>query len=274
MESFSADLQPLTSDHRVIFYDQRGGGRSGLPEDESRLGATWFVEDLEAVRRHFQLERMNLVAHSFGAVLVARYAQEHPGRVGRIALLGATGPRRAAAAPKPPQEEPSREEAALQAEMREILGTLLQGTAEDPVAACRRYEALGKRLADLAGEPSGWQGSSCEAPPEAVAYYFSRTAQITPRSFGDWDFTGNLGAVSAPVLVISGDRQSAAPEQQREWAAAYPNGRLLVVPGAGKAAVATHPEVVVPALAEFFATRTPATRPARRAPRTGPPAGC
>ena len=223
----------------MIFYDQRGGGRSELPEDDAGLEAVRFVEDLEAVRKHFDLETLNLLAHSFGAVLVARDAQEHPEWVARLALIGATGPRRALAAPRP-REEASPEDRELQHRIRDAVVPLLEGTAEDPAAACRQYEALLEEQALLAGEPQGWQGSSCDAPPEAVAYYFARTAQITPRSFGDWDFTQALDRVSAPVLVVTGDRDSAAPDQQQDWADAYPNGRLLVVPGAGKAAIATH----------------------------------
>ena len=102
------------------------------------------------------------------------------------------------------------------------------------------------------GEPRGWEGSTCDAPPEAVAYYDAKTARRTPRSFGGWDFTVGLEEVSTPVLVVSGDRESAAPEEQEAWAEAYPHGRLLVIPGTGKAAVATHPESVLPALTAFF----------------------
>lgn len=252
MQSFLPNLLPLAERHRVIFYDQRGGGRSGLPEDQAELDPSRFVADLEAVRRHFRIDRMNLLGHSFGALLVARYAQEHPERVARIALLGATGPERSAAAAARAQAEPTLEEREHAQRVREALKPLLEGTAEDPVAACRRYETLLEEAALDKGEPQGWKGSTCDAPAEAVAYYYAHTAQVVPRSFGDWDFTAGLEEVSAPVLVVTGDRASAAPEQQRAWADAYPNGRLLVVPGAGKAAVATHTDQVCPALATFF----------------------
>ncbi|HVR42359.1 MAG TPA: alpha/beta fold hydrolase [Thermoanaerobaculia bacterium] len=66
MNAFFSDLLPLAAGYRVIFYDQRGGGRSDLPADTALLDARHHVEDLEAVRRHFGLERMSVVAHSFG----------------------------------------------------------------------------------------------------------------------------------------------------------------------------------------------------------------
>lgn len=255
MNAFYPHLAPLARDHRVIFYDQRGGGRSTLPEDEESLDFHWFVEDLEAVRRHFRIERMNLVAHSFGALLVAGYAERHPERVERIALLKSTAPRRSMARPRPAPEAPTPAEEEDRRRMREAMVPLLEGTAEDPIAACRRYEALLEEQALATGEAPVWRGTTCEGPPEAVAYYYARTAQLTPRSLGDWDFTQSLADVQAPVLVVSGDRDAALVEQQRAWAEAYPRGRLLVVPGAASVPVATHPETVLTALREFFAGR-------------------
>jgi proline iminopeptidase len=71
------DLEPLAKDRVVIFYDQRGGGRSELP-DTMLLSPGHFVGDLEAVREHFGLEQMSLVAQSFGALIVAEYLRAHP----------------------------------------------------------------------------------------------------------------------------------------------------------------------------------------------------
>lgn len=65
MENIAPDLVPLGTRHVVIYYDQRGGGRSELPADTTLLHVQYFIEDLEAVRRHFGLERINLLAHSF-----------------------------------------------------------------------------------------------------------------------------------------------------------------------------------------------------------------
>jgi proline iminopeptidase len=87
------DLEPLAKSHVMIFYDQRGGGRSKLP-DTTLLTPQYFVGDLEAVREHFKLEQMSLVAQSFGALIVAEYLRAHPHRVARMVFLLPTGPNR------------------------------------------------------------------------------------------------------------------------------------------------------------------------------------
>ena len=78
LESIAGDFATLGARHVVIFYDQRGAGRSTLPADTTRLSATQQVADLDAVRRHFGLTRVTLVAHSYGPLLAATYAIVHP----------------------------------------------------------------------------------------------------------------------------------------------------------------------------------------------------
>src|SRR5690349_13214473 len=46
LESIAGDFAPLAARHTVIFYDQRGTGRSDLPADTVRLGARRQVDDL------------------------------------------------------------------------------------------------------------------------------------------------------------------------------------------------------------------------------------
>ncbi|WP_406442163.1 alpha/beta hydrolase [Streptomyces sp. NBC_01613] len=73
----------------VVRWDQRGCGRS------ERCAGPWtserFVADLDAVRRHFGLERMRLLGHSWGAQLALSYALAHPERVSGLVYVAGTG---------------------------------------------------------------------------------------------------------------------------------------------------------------------------------------
>lgn len=251
MNSVLPDFAPLAERFTLVFYDQRGGGRSTLPADTSLLHARYFVEDLEAVRRHFGLERLQLVTHSFGAIVAARYAREHPDRIERMVLHGATGPLRSQAA-RIAKSSPPPADTALANRASVLLRALLVGTAEDPVATCREYEAIGRRLAAARGDSATWKGSTCDMPPEAVRYYYRHTAQHGPSTFGAWDFTTGLEEMEAPVLVVYGARDTLAVPAQRAWADAVPNGRLLLVEEAAKGAIDERPDVVVPAVVDFL----------------------
>ena len=251
IQSILPELEPLAARYRVIFYDQRGGGLSELPADTDLLGVSHHVADLEAVRRFFRLERMSVIALSFGALLVARYAEEHPGRVERMVFFGATGLRRAQAA-ELARVAPATGDPAARERFGALLRSLMSGSSADPVADCREYEAIGRELAIGRGESGAWRGTSCAMPPEALRYSFQHTARLGPRSLGDWDFTDSLGHVEAPLLVIHGAGDARGAELQRAWAEAVPHGRLLLLPGAGKGVSADRPDLFFPAVETFL----------------------
>ncbi|HKC14018.1 MAG TPA: alpha/beta fold hydrolase [Vicinamibacteria bacterium] len=81
------EMDRLADSLRLIYYDQRGRGRSGdrvRPEDvtlESEMG------DLDTVRRHFGLGSVAILGHSWGTVLALEYAIRHPDRVSHLILM-------------------------------------------------------------------------------------------------------------------------------------------------------------------------------------------
>ena len=71
--------------HQVIFYDQRGNGRSPLQVvDATTFSVELMVEDLEALRKHLGLEKLSIIGHSWGGLLGMYYAVEHPDHVRRL----------------------------------------------------------------------------------------------------------------------------------------------------------------------------------------------
>jgi proline iminopeptidase len=252
------DLEPLNRRHVVIYYDQRGGGRSELPADTARLNAQAFVEDLEAVRTHFHLSSLKLVAHSFGSVVAAQYAANHPTRIARIVLLAATGPSAKQAALFY-QRGPVGLDSATAVRQFLALESLMDGTASDPILACRTFEDLGRVAARNRGEFAGWKGTSCGMPVAALRYYWRYTARLGPEAFGSWDFTQSLKRLPAPLLVISGGSDTNAVAMDSAWAAALPNARLLRMPSTSRAAYAELPELTFTAIDEFLAGSWPRT---------------
>jgi proline iminopeptidase len=76
----------LADGRELIYYDQRGGGRSPVARDVA-VGWTEHVADLDALRTAWGLERLTLAGYSWGGLLALLYAVSHPGRVGRLALI-------------------------------------------------------------------------------------------------------------------------------------------------------------------------------------------
>lgn len=84
---YLGDLGGLSRHRRLVVPDQRGSGESGDPADPETLRVDRLVEDVEALRVHLGLERMDLLAHSAGAVLATMYAAVYPQRLSRLLLI-------------------------------------------------------------------------------------------------------------------------------------------------------------------------------------------
>ncbi|MEV7611535.1 alpha/beta hydrolase [Streptomyces sp. NPDC089799] len=72
---------------RLILLDPRGTGASAVPADPATYRCDRQVGDVEALRLHLGLERIDLLAHSAGANLAVQYAARWPEHVGRLALI-------------------------------------------------------------------------------------------------------------------------------------------------------------------------------------------
>jgi pimeloyl-ACP methyl ester carboxylesterase len=80
-------LDPLAATHRLLKVDALGFGHSPWPDRDYSRAA-----HLAALRRTLvargAVERVTMVGHSFGAILVAHYAALFPTEVRRVVLLG------------------------------------------------------------------------------------------------------------------------------------------------------------------------------------------
>ena len=86
-QMFRAFKRLATPGRRVVAYDQRGVGRTPAPNTalpDYSLNA--FVADLEALRIRLGAERIDLLGHSFGALIASAYTATYPGRVRSLTL--------------------------------------------------------------------------------------------------------------------------------------------------------------------------------------------
>lgn len=84
---YLGDLGGLAGERQLILADSRGVGASADPADPGTFRADRLVADVDALRAHLGLERMDLLGHSAGAILATLYAGAHPRRLSRLLLL-------------------------------------------------------------------------------------------------------------------------------------------------------------------------------------------
>ncbi|MBL4593022.1 MAG: alpha/beta fold hydrolase [Flavobacteriales bacterium] len=80
-------FQNLAKDYQIVFYDQRGCGKTEFPQDTLSINIETYVEDLEAIRIHLKLDKLNLVGHSWGSLLAVTYAKKYPNNLNRLILV-------------------------------------------------------------------------------------------------------------------------------------------------------------------------------------------
>ena len=256
MDYLADDLLPLAGRHTLIFYDQRGTGRSSLVRDSAALDAQRFAEDLEALRRHFRLERLALLGHSWGAGVAALYAGRYPERVGRIIIVGTIPLERSLLMAAWEKLAASRDSTTVR-RMQEWREARLANPGD--AAACRAYYALWFTpfFVDTAAARRS-KGDFCAGSPESLRNKMQSVDRFTMASLGEWDWRPALRALEAPVLVIHGSRDVLPLDGARGWVAAVPDSRLLILEGAGHFPYLEVPERFFAAVHEFLEGRWPA----------------
>ncbi len=253
LESVRPDFERLAKGRTVIYYDQRGNGRSDLVDDE-RVGIKHQVADLDAVRRHFKLERMALLGNSWGGFLISAYAAAHPERVERL-ILDVPAPPRLQQLTQMAEEIDRRVEQRMNEAERERTGDLYRAwqDSEDPMPACKAfYSAI---LLAYAYDPRNIppiKGNLCSGSVAGVRRQ-QLVNQAIWRSLGKFDYRTAVQKVTAPVLVIHGIADVIPAEGSEDWANSFPNARLFLVQRAGHLVHLEQPDIFFSAVETFLA---------------------
>lgn len=183
----------LAQGRELIYYDQRGGGRSPVPR-ETPVGWREQVADLEALRELWGIERLTLAGYSWGGLLALLYALEHGARVERLALVSCAAVWRGARVEFERRLAERNAAPEVQAARREVQ----QGGLRE-----RSPEEYRRRLFELsvAGYFHDWRRAR-ELTPFRIT---GRTQQEVWESLGDFDLRPALGGLALPALVLHGE---------------------------------------------------------------------
>jgi len=83
----------LARSRRVVFYDQRGNGRSGPLKKGQSCTLVDQINDLDALRAKLGADKIDLIGHSWGGYLVMAYAVRHPERVAHLIIADSAAPK-------------------------------------------------------------------------------------------------------------------------------------------------------------------------------------
>jgi pimeloyl-ACP methyl ester carboxylesterase len=241
------------AEHRdVVVYDQVGAGASTRLGDPAGYTLGRAVRDLEAVRSFTGAARVAILGHSWGALVAAGYASQHPERVAAL-VFSAPNALPEADGAIPAGDLTKRLDVGARARLYLRLASprnlLTYGlTAVDPQVAHalagdaemdRRFAAIyGQTAPALFCDP----GLTGRLGREGVGYYANQIPQLYPDDATAAIDRSRLSTLRAPALVVKPACDYLPWAAATGYLAAVPGARLVLLPDAGHQAYLERPD--------------------------------
>jgi proline iminopeptidase len=225
--AYLGNLGGLSARRQLIMVDLRGTGTSAVPEDPSSYRCDRLVEDIEALREHLGLDRLDLLAHCAGANLAALYAARYPARVSKLALITPSTSAVGIAATGEARRETAllRKDEPWFAAAFAALEAIVAGQATDESWQAIDPFFYGRWDAAAQAHHAAQRGRRND---EAAAVYGAAGAydpEVTRAAFATWD---------VPVLLVAGETDlNSIPGAVAEYAGLFPDAEFVVQPAAG-----------------------------------------
>jgi proline iminopeptidase len=242
----------LGEKHDLLFYDQRGGGRS---KSDPHIPVTWrtHVEDLGAVVEEFRFDPLSIVGYSWGAMLALLYAVEqtrnpHLRRPERLALIN----------PAPMTKE-HRRQFVSEFARRQHSKRIHEMRSELAASGLRERDPQTYRQRAFELSVAGYFSNPDNATDLTPFRVVGRVQQSVWESLGDFDLIGELKGVRVPSLVVAG-RDDPIPLASSREAASALGANLVVLDECGHVPYVEQPEKLFAALDPFLDETNPTVR--------------
>jgi len=242
----------LAHDYELMFYDQRGGGRS---KDDGRMPITWRsqVSDLALVAHELGGPTLSLVGYSWGGLLAMLYAIDVCGG-GDPSLPAPLKPpvRMALISPAPITRE-FREDFEVELAERQASSAVDQLRAEVTRGGLKDRDHAGYRQRLFEISVAGYFADIELARDLTPFRVTGRVLESVWASLGDYDITKDLARIACPVLIVHGREDPIPVESSQVAAKAIPGARLEVLDGSGHVPYVEAGPALFSALRRFLA---------------------
>ena len=221
-ELWSPLADALAERYRVVTWDMRGHNRTEAPEELSQYTQDIVVEDLRALCDHLGIERAVYGGHSLGGYTALRFYEKYPDRVAAL-LLHAAGPGYR-------NQDGSR-----------AWTDRLTKAADRQESDFGRDERKSAKELRVGARPLG-----------EVARHIVRGVTGVERGVMAHPYFIDAATIDVPTLVLIGENDTHYLASADYFDAKLPDGRKVVVEGAGHATVLEQPDIVCPTVREFL----------------------
>ena len=228
MTSWFRQVPVLAERHQVITIDNRGAGQTG-----DVVGAPYTVEtmagDCLAVLDAAGVERAHVVGISMGGLMAQEIALSHPERVQSLCLMAT---------------HPGLVDGVWPAEMQAFMAARLGMSPEESREFSIPFNYAEGTSRELIEQDWAMRAAGTASP----AGYLAQGGTTA------WAGLARLPQITAPTLVMAGDKDAlVVPANSEKIAAAIPGARLVIVPDANHILTTDQADAVNDLLLDWFA---------------------
>jgi proline iminopeptidase len=240
-------LGALGDDRPVIFYDQLGGGHSDKPTDSTLWTMDRFVQEVTAVREALGLERVHIMGHSFGTLILADYLKSKPKGV-RSAIFAS-----------PVLDVPGyiQDAAALlrkfpDSTQRTIAEAEKNGTTNSAAYQSAMMDFYHTHVARKLPWSPDLDSTITQLNPGPYVYMQGPSEFTITGTLKSYNETASLKDIDVPTLFLTGEFDEVVPARVESFQRMTPGSKLEIVPNAAHMTMQDQPEAVLKILRDWF----------------------
>jgi proline iminopeptidase len=224
---FLPQLESLSENYQLIFYDQKVSGRSSIEVDSATMTLDGFAEDIESIRKAFKLDKVNLLGHSWGGLIAMTYAIKYNEHLNKLILSNSIAPN----VSEWQMEGQVVGQRATENDFLERQAIMTSGAlqSQDPTEAIEKLLRISFRpqMADT----TRLNELNLYVPKD----YLQRSGLfgLLAPDLTDFDLYHEINKITCPTLVLYGNREPSVYLHATRMAEAFPSGQLKVIDGAG-----------------------------------------
>jgi len=213
---YKRSLGPLEDALHLVYYDQRGNGRSSRPPLET-ITIPQLAEDADALREHLGIDRVAVIGHSYGGFVALEYATTLSDRLSHLITLDTS----------PGAFEPTGGELAERGDPSWITPEVeraLEAFSGPPPASDAEYESQLRQIM-----PAYLRSSSTEVLSGLNDVILDASAMVRGfEALDGWSVEPQLDQVGCPTLVLCGRYDLfTTPECSARIASRIPGAELV-----------------------------------------------
>jgi proline iminopeptidase len=212
----------------VVLYDQAGCGRARRAGGRKDFTVRGFVDELEALRCRLGVEKMHLLGHSFGGVVIGEYALAYPEHVESLLFVSASldVPRWVADGQRLLSKLPLMPRMILREGERS--GAL--GSPQYMAALAQYYDRFiyGFSPENFPEKPACLLQAEQEADSETYTTVWGSSELVVNGLVKEYSLSPRLPEIHHRSVCMCGRYDEATPEAHEFFASQLPNSRVVV----------------------------------------------